>query len=317
MGAFLSRHLQFWARFNLPYFNVHLVKQIYTFHPFRAIVAPKSEPTNSHWTTIQNADGLHVLRHNSTIKICLNRPEKCNALTISMVEGITRLFNTLSADNSVHKIVITGHGRYFCTGMDLIEDISAPVAKRSAAFRDLFHCIDSCPKMTVALINGPAFGGGVGLATVCDVRLAVFSSYLCLSEVKLGLCPAVISKFLVREWGTSLARMAMMTGRRVSAQVLYNAGVIHTLVSDIESLEQTAEDFLSETNLAAPRAGASCKALVREAAEGSDIDGLISEVFQRMLDKDSESEYGVAQFQKGNRVISWEDITTHHGTSTY
>ncbi|KAI9690879.1 MAG: hypothetical protein M1822_008499 [Bathelium mastoideum] len=254
-------------------------------------------------------DGYTVFRRNGTIKIYLNHPEHCNALTMTMVEGITRLFRILSTDSSVYRIVVTGHGRYFCTGMHLTEDIFASIPKRSEALRDLFHCIDTCPKTTVALINGPAFGGGVGLAMVCDVRLALVNTFFCLSEVKLGLCPATISKFLVREWGFSLARMAMTTGRNVHAQTLHNAGAIHTLAPDIESLEKAAEEFLSDARLAAPRAAALCKTLVREAARNGDIDGLIGKVFEDMLDQGSESEYGVSQFQKGIKGIVWEDLT--------
>ena len=283
MGNFFSRFSPILARFGLPYLDLHLFTREHTFSSFSTTRTPIIEPSNDPGTTVEIEHGYTVSRHNDTIKICLNRPEKCNVLTTTMVEGITRLFNSLSADSSVLRIVLTGHERYFCTGIHLMEDIFASVPERSTALRDLFHCIETCPKITVALINGPAFGGGIGLAMVCDVRLALADSFFCLSEVKLGLCPAIISKFLVREWGVSLARAAMVTGRKVQAHTLYNAGAIHSLAPDIESLKKVAEELLSETKLAAPRAAASCKALVREAAGSGDIDGLVSEVFEDML----------------------------------
>ena len=308
MGIFFGSFLQFLTRFGLPPLNFHLFRRDYAFSSFGMIKTPVTQPANDAWITEEIEDGYTVFRHNGTIKICLNHPEQCNALTATMVEGITRLFKTLSADSSIYRIIVTGHGRYFCTGIQLTEDLFASVPERSTALRDLFNSIDTCPKITVALINGPAFGGGVGLATVCDVRLALSESFFCLSEVKLGLCPAIISKVLVREWGASLARMAMMTGRKVQAQILYNTGAIHALAPDLESLEKTAEEFLSDTKLAAPRAAASCKTLVREAAGSGDMDGLIGEVFEDMLDQGSESEYGILQFRNGIRGVVWEDI---------
>ncbi|ORY67548.1 enoyl-CoA hydratase/isomerase family protein [Pseudomassariella vexata] len=259
------------------------------------------------WTALQTHDGYEVSRQGGTIRLCLNRPEQGNALTLSMMQDITLLFKALSTDASVHRIIITGCGRYFCTGMQLKEDLFGSVSQRRTALQDLFSVIDTCPKTTIAVINGPAFGGGVGLATVCDVRLALSTSFFCLSEVKLGLCPAIISRFIVREWGTSLARMAMMTGRRVESQTLYGAGVLHALAPDIDSLEKITEEFLSAMRLAAPQASALCKMLVRETAWDGDTETTVGEVFAAMLAENSESSYGVAQFRKGTKAILWED----------
>ncbi|RAK77229.1 enoyl-CoA hydratase/isomerase family protein [Aspergillus fijiensis CBS 313.89] len=262
------------------------------------------------WAIVQSHEGYQVSRNGGTVRLCLDRPRHGNSLTFTMIKEITSLFKRLSKDDSVHRIIITGRGRYFCTGMHLKEDLFVSVAERCNALQELFSTIDTCPKTTMAVINGPAFGGGVGLATVCDVRIAVSTAFFCLSEVKLGLCPATISKFLVREWGSSLARMAMLTGRRVKSQMLYDAGIIHALAVDLDDLEKVVEGFLNDLKLAAPQAAALCKLLVGEAVSSHDaaIDQMACEVFETMLAQGSEASHGIAQFNMGVKDIVWENL---------
>ncbi|KAB8075704.1 ClpP/crotonase-like domain-containing protein [Aspergillus leporis] len=262
------------------------------------------------WATVQNHEGYKVSRKGGTVRLCLDRPHRGNSLTFTMIKEITSLFEQLSMDDSVHRIIVTGRGSYFCTGLHLKEDLFISVAERCNALQELFSTIDTCPKTTMAVINGPAFGGGVGLATVCDVRIALSTAFFCLSEVKLGLCPATISKFLVREWGISFARMAMLTGRRVKSQLLYDAGVIHALAVDIDALEKVMEEFLNDLRLAAPQAASLCKMMVREAVSGhnADIDKMAGEVFETMLAHGSEASHGIAQFNMGVKDIVWEDL---------
>lgn len=149
----------------------------------------------SEWTTVEIGNGYELSRQGGTMRICLNRAGG-NALSLSLMKELTSQFNKVSADPSVFRIVITGSGPYFCTGMDLKEDLSGTLEQRKDVLQDFFDTIDNCPKPTIAVLNGPAFGGGAGLASVCDVRLALSSAYLCLSEVRLGLCPATISKYV-------------------------------------------------------------------------------------------------------------------------
>ncbi|KAI1374311.1 enoyl-CoA hydratase/isomerase family protein [Hypoxylon crocopeplum] len=275
---------------------------------WRAASPRDDKPAEKSWETVQKHDGYEISRQGGTVRLCLDQPHHGNSLTFTMMKDITSLFKNLSIDDSVHRILVTGRGRYFCTGMDLKEDIFASVAERYEALQQLFSAIDTCPKPTVAVVNGPAFGGGVGLATVCNVRIAVSTAFFCLSEVKLGLCPATISKFLVREWGVSLARMAMMTGRRVKPQLLHNAGIIHALAPDTASLDKITEEFLDDMRLAAPRAASLSIMMAREAASGHDVDKLAREVFESMFAPGSESSYGISQFNSGIRDIVWEDL---------
>ncbi|KAF5535061.1 enoyl hydratase isomerase family [Fusarium phyllophilum] len=254
-------------------------------------------------------NGYEVHQQTGTVQIQLDRPKKGNSLSLSMAENLKRLFQNLSTQHSVHRIILTGKGKYFCTGMDLSEELSECATQRCLALQGLFGAIDACTKTTVAVINGPAFGGGVGLAFACDIRIAVSTSFFCLSEVKLGLCPATVSKFIIREWGVGLARMAMLTARKIEPQTLHNVGALHAVASDEETLKLVTKHFLDELRHAAPQASAWCKVITRETcSESNDLDQLVRQIFEAMVATGSESEYGVAQFRVGCKNICWEEV---------
>ncbi|KAH8788329.1 enoyl-CoA hydratase [Diaporthe sp. PMI_573] len=262
------------------------------------------------WAKIHHGDGFEVSRRDRTIKITLDRPDQGNALTLNLAKDLTSVFSRYSSDNSVHRIVLTARGRYFCTGMHLQEDLFTSPAQRGSALQDLFRAIDTCPKTTIAVINGPAFGGGVGLAMVCDIRLAVENVYFCLSEAKLGLCPAIVSRYLVREWGVSLVRMAMLTARKIQPHTLSNIGVLHAIAQDQVGLDNTLDRMLSDLMLVAPQASANTKKLLAEViADDPVLDRLALDVFQNMFSENSEARYGVAQFRDGNRNVNWDNVT--------
>ncbi|KAB2100115.1 hypothetical protein AG0111_0g11744 [Alternaria gaisen] len=267
----------------------------------------------SHSEVESRGNGYEVLQQAGTVRILLSRPERGNALSLSLAKDLTQLFQTFSSQHSVHRIVLTGKGKYFCSGMDLGEELYEDATERCLALQDLFGAIDACPKTTVAAINGPAFGGGVGLAFVCDIRVAVSTSFFCLSEVKLGLCPATVSRFIIREWGVSLARMAMLTARKIHPQALQEMGVLHAVALDEEALKVVTENLLDDLGFAAPQASAWCKALTRKTRNGnSDHDQFARQISETMVAPGSESEYGVAQFRRGRKNIRWEQAECLH-----
>ena len=269
----------------------------------------ETKPATEMWTVQRAGQEFEVLRRGGTIKVRLDRPRRCNSLSSSMMKEVTELFKSLSVDDSVHRIILTGRGQYFCAGMDLNEDICALSNERYMVLQRLFSAIETSPKTTIAVINGPAFGGGIGLAFACDLRIATSNSFFCLSEVKLGLCPATIARILVREWGPAIARMAMVTGRKIGPQLLCNIGVIHAVAPELESLEDELEKLLGELNGAAPQASAWCKLLVRKAHEmGDGAKSLSRDIFEAMLAEDSEASHGVEQFLAGAKHICWEEL---------
>lgn len=281
--------------------------------PAAKTTTPKQPPLN--WTLVSSTEGLNQHRSGTNLRITLNRPKNGNALTSSMISNLTTAITNASTDTTTSRIIITATGKFFCTGMDLAKG-STPVAaggsESDAQFdrlTGLFEAIDTSPKVTIACLNGPAFGGGVGLAFSCDIRLAVKNATVTLSEVKLGLCPATISKYVIREWGIAFAREAMLSARPVTATELKARGLVSELVEDQERLVACLDGFLGRLKIASPDASRMSKELVRLAwvdggggrrqAEG--IRGL----FEEMMRPDAEGAHGVKEFQAG-RKVDWD-----------
>ncbi|KAF5862303.1 hypothetical protein ETB97_011827 [Aspergillus alliaceus] len=174
-----------------------------------------------------------------------------------------------SQDLSISRIAIAAKGNFFCTGMDLGTS-RTPVGQgghaRDAQFErltKLFEAIDRSPKVTIACINGPVFGGGVGLAFACDIRMCARNATVTLSEGKLGLCPATISKYVIREWGISFARAAMLSARLVLAGELKSMGLVTEVADNQEHLDNILNLLLLRLKAVSPDASRMSKELVR------------------------------------------------------
>lgn len=275
---------------------------------------------SNEYTLIGDDEEYQLFRCGSNVKIVLNRPQNGNALTRTMLSNLTSLFKSLAEDKSVFHIILTANGKFFCTGMDLSTggatatdaDSPAKEAQFDGLYR-LFEAIDRTPQTTISLINGPAFGGGVGLAFVCDIRLARRDVSFTLTEVKLGLCPATISKFVTREWGPSIAREAMLTARPVTSKQLGRIGVVHglTVSADPQELEDLLHHYINRyLKYSAPAASARTKELVSAAWRYSGDarqDNIIKDVFEWMIAPCDEARVGTSMFRAGNKNIDWED----------
>jgi hydroxymethylglutaryl-CoA lyase len=259
--------------------------------------------SDSKWQEAEALEGVDVYRLGTAVKIILNRPRKGNSLTPGMLQTLTRLFNTLSEDPSIFHIVLAAKGKYFCTGMDLSSgtDRTSTEGGYYDLVRGLFQAIEYCQKVTIAQVDGPAYGGGVGLAFACDVRIVSQQAKFALSEVKLGVQPAIISRFMAREWGFPLFREAVLSGRDVHAAELLRVGAVHSIAPDAAALDIAVDDYLTALAKSAPGAAAKCKELVRLSwldADGPQHEAAIEECFSTMMEPGSEGEYGISQLQK-------------------
>lgn len=278
---------------------------------------PKRQLSTTIWTAIQSYPEFSVFQHGRSIKIVLTKASRGNSLSLAMISQLTIMFREMAANKSIYRIVLTGEGKYFCTGMDLRENRPEHSTDHFSALYDLFEAIDACPQTTIAAINGPTFGGGVGLAFVFDIRIAVSDAKICMSEVKLGLCPATISKFVVREWGIGLARMAMLSGKIIYPDELHRIGAIHTVVPNQEALSSAVDKWIHDLKSTEPRASALCKKLARDGWRdaGGDLQfKTTQEVFLAMMDENSQSHRGIADFRKGIRGTDWETVLAHDVT---
>ncbi|KAJ5989534.1 aldolase [Penicillium waksmanii] len=275
------------------------------------------------WTLISETDGLLIHRSGVNLKITLDRPKNGNALTATMISDITKAVTDANYDAEISRIVITANGKFFCTGMDLGKD-STPVARGGSAsdaqyarLTTLFEAIDTSPKVTIATINGPAFGGGVGLAFACDIRIATNSTVMTLSEVKLGLCPATISKYVIREYGLSFAREVMLSARPVKASELMTRGIITDVVGNIEQLNLRLDALLDALRIASPNASRMSKELIRLAWKdggGEKQAAGIKTLFDEMMRSDADGAHGLREFGL-KRKVDWDAHTLQQGKS--
>ncbi|KAL4802564.1 aldolase [Aspergillus unguis] len=285
--------------------------------------SPTSKPaektkTKREWTTVSDEKDYRVSRAGPVVKVTLTRPQHGNTMTVSMLDGLTEVFTKLSKDRSAFHVVLDAEGRFFCTGMDLSGGTKTTDTDKDhgyhAKINALFAAIDNCPQTTIALINGPCYGGGVGLGFACDVRLASTKARWTLSEVKIGVAPAIISRYMAREWGMAFFREAMLSGREVHHSELQRIGAVHGVADDTEDL---LNGYLDTLERCAPRAASVCKELVRLAwrdAGGSRQDDFIEGTFHNMMVPGSEGEHGIQQFQKKNRRIDWEGFWAQKAT---
>ena len=286
-----------------------------------SVKSKPSKDTSLQWNFAKETEGLQLHQSGVNLKVTLNRPRNGNALTASMISDLTSVVTDASKDPQTSRIIITGNGKFFCTGMDLGKG-STPVAQggstSDAQFQRLtalFDAIDQSPKVTIASLNGPAFGGGVGLAFSCDMRLGSRDASVTLSEVKLGLCPATISKYVIREWGVPFAREAMLSARPITMEELRERRLVSDVADDAEQLKMRLDIFLSRLKVASPDASRMSKELVRlgwaHAGDKEQVDG-IKGLFEDMMHPDADGAHGVKEFQAG-RKVDWDAFT--QGTS--
>ncbi|KIX04371.1 uncharacterized protein Z518_05239 [Rhinocladiella mackenziei CBS 650.93] len=284
-----------------------------------AAPCPGPAPAPLSWTLTAEMQGLKIYRSGVNLKIVLNRPKNGNALTASMITELTQILDQARNDSTINRIVIAGEGKFFCTGMDLGNGTS-PVAQSKEVsdaqyqrLTRLFDAIDRAPQVTMAAINGPAFGGGVGLSFACDIRIAVHTATMTLSEVKLGLCPATISKYVIREWGVPFAREAMLSARPISTAELKRLGLIARVVEHPkQQLSEEVDLYLSSLKVAGPEASRMCKEIVKLAwvHPGSDTQANgIKDLFDRMMRPDGEAAIGLQAFQAQRRALDWDQIS--------
>lgn len=270
------------------------------------------------WKRQPAVEGIDIYRSGTNMKSILNRPLNGNALTEAMIEHLTKVFEDAASDESITRIAIAATGKFFCTGMDLGAG-SSPVAKSENAsdlqlirLTRLFEAIDRAPQVTIACVQGPAFGGGVGLALACDIRLMVKASSLRLSEVRLGLAPATISKYVIRELGMALAREAMLSARPVSAEELMRLGKVALVIDREEEAPAALDEYLSKLKSCAPHASTLAKDLIKLAWTdgGGERQALgIEKIFRDMMTSRSESAFGLREFQNRVKDIDWDAYT--------
>ena len=210
-------------------------------------------------------------------RLRLNRPEKHNALDAALIAALTEAAARLGADPAVRVIVLEGAGASFCAGGDLgwmRSQMSADPATRGAEARklaEMLQALDLCPKPIIGRIHANAFGGGVGMMSVCDVAVGAEGARFGLTEVRLGLIPATIGPYVVARMGAARARRVFFSGRLFDAAEARDLGLLARVVAP-EALDAAVEEEIAPYLSAAPGAVAEGKALVRALGQKIDVD---------------------------------------------
>lgn len=270
------------------------------------------------WRVIIENQLLRVtIDQRGVARLTLNRPDLRNAFNEQLIGDICDAMGKLSTDSNVRVIVLTGAGKAFSAGADL--NMMSRVAEYSASenkddARRLAHmlrAIYDCPKPTIALVNGPAIGGGVGIVAATDIVIAAESAFFALTEVRVGLIPAVISPFVVRAINPRQARRYFITGERFDASKAKDLGLVHMIAMDAQ-LEATLEGIIDSVLAGAPQALSAAKNLVQQVAYRDIGDGVMEETADLIAKTraGNEGKEGITAFlekRKPNWIVEKDD----------
>lgn len=242
--------------------------------------------------------------------LTLNRAEKHNALSAKMLAELTQAAADLGADDAVRVVVLTGAGKSFCAGGDLEwmrEQMQADAdtrAKEAAKLAFMLQALNTMSKPMIGALQGNAFGGGVGMASVCDVAIGVDTLKMGLTETRLGIIPATIGPYVVSRMGEGRARRVFMSGRLFGAAEAVELGLLARAVPSDEmaaAVEAEVVPYLS----CAPGAVAAAKALARRLGPRND-EGTIAITIDALKSRweTEEAAEGIGAFFE-KRKASW------------
>ena len=222
-------------------------------------------------TDLQSVELLQDPRGFATL--WLNRPEKNNAFNGQMIGELISVLTRLQADDTVRFLLLRGRGKHFSAGADLAwmqqsADLDyASNLKDAHELAELMYALASLSMPTLAVVQGAAFGGAVGLVSCCDMAIGSEDAQFCLSEVRIGLAPAVISPFVVQAMGERAARRYALTAERFGGLRAREIGLLAECYRP-EELEQQVQHWIDKLLLNSPQAMRASKGLLREVSSG-------------------------------------------------
>ncbi|QDI75363.1 crotonase/enoyl-CoA hydratase family protein [Leisingera aquaemixtae] len=243
--------------------------------------------------------------------LTLNRPDKHNAMSGQMLQELTLAAKRLAADDSVRVVVLTGAGKSFCAGGDLgwmrqQMDADAETRGREArVLAEMLMALNTLPKPVIGALQGNAFGGGVGMASVCDVAIGADHLKMGLTETKLGLIPATIGPYVIARMGEAKARRVFMSARLFGADEAVELGLLAKAVP-ADQLDEAVEAEVSPYLNCAPGAVAAAKKLARDLGPRLD-DAVIDHTIKALVERweGEEAREGITAFFE-KRKPGWQ-----------
>ena len=223
---------------------------------------------------------VETIRQGAVVHLVMNRPEVHNAFDDGLIADLTAALVAVDADDAARAVVLTGAGASFSAGADMrwmrgmAQASEAENTEDSLRLAALMRTLQFLSKPTIARVNGAAFGGGVGLVACCDIAIAADGAKFALSEVKLGLVPAVISPYVVAAVGLRQARRLFVTGEIFDAAAALEMGLVHETVP-AAALDATVDGVLELLTKGGPVAQREAKRLALS------MGGMVPEIMER------------------------------------
>jgi methylglutaconyl-CoA hydratase len=257
------------------------------------------------------ASYLQIERTDKVATVRLDRPDKHNVFDDHLIAELTKAFRDLAGAPSVRVVILAANGPSFSAGADLdwmkrMSVLSRTENERDALLlADLMSTVDRCPKPVVGLIEGAAFGGGVGLVACCDIAIATTKASFCLSEVRLGIIPAVISPYMMAAIGQRACRRYFLTAEKFDAATAEQLGLVHRVVEP-EALAAARDEIVGHLLKGGPSALAAAKTLLAHVANEPINEVLARDTAWRIADARAspEGREGIAAFLE-KRKPNW------------
>ena len=255
-----------------------------------------------------------LLRHRSDgiAEVVLNRPDKRNAFDDVIIQQLITALENVDADNNVKVVILRSEGKHFSAGADLgwmrrmADNSRQENLDDSRELARLMNVLNHLSKPVMGLVQGAAFGGAVGLAACCDIVLATDKASFCLSEVKLGLIPAVISPYVVRAIGERQARRYFLSAEVFTATQAQEYGLVHIVCDDVEAMNARCNEMLQQLATNGPEAMKAAKDLVFAVSHKPISADVIDDTAQRIADirVGAEGQEGLGAFLN-KRKANW------------
>lgn len=245
--------------------------------------------------------------------ITLNRPEVHNAFDPDMVRALTATLADIAADDAIRAVVIAGAGKSFCAGADIshmrqsAKFTRAQNQKAAGESARMFHALYALNKPTIAAVHGAVRGGGCGIIAACDIAIATRTATFRLSEVKIGVIPAMISPYVIGAIGERQARRYMLSGEEFDCAEAWRIGLVHDLVEE-EALTTRVGEMLGQLYTSGPKAVHAIKRLIPQSAHSPIGAGIVNETAKIIADirATPEAQEGLTAFLE-KRKPSWTE----------
>lgn len=254
---------------------------------------------------------LELVRDGGTTTVWMNRPKVHNTFNETVIAELTAVCSELAADDATRVVVLAGRGKSFSAGADLEWMRRAGTAARAENLDDarrmalMFRALAELPKPTIARVHGAALGGGMGLASACDICVAAEEAVFATSEVLFGIIPSAISPHVIRAIGERQASRYFLTAERISAARAVELGLVHE-VAPADGLDERISQLVAALSRGGPAAQGAAKALIRGVGVRLVSDAMIEDTSARIADLRStdEAREGLNAFLE-KRHASW------------